>query len=82
MFAQVDRLHARFLRDMKRLPALVEKRLGKRRKVRVDGVWWCVRFMGTTYRAMRPAELLKKLPKRGASRPRAEKPAELQLGAP
>ncbi len=79
VFAQVDRLRARFKRDMKRLPALVERRLGKKRKVRVDGVFWCVRFMGTTYRAMTPAELLKKLPKHGV-RPPQVKPAELPLG--
>jgi hypothetical protein len=81
VFAQIDRLRDRFRADMKRLPPLVEKRLGKKRKVRVDGVWWCVRFMGRTYRAMTPAALLKVLPKRGV-RPPVEKPAELPLGGP
>jgi hypothetical protein len=81
VFAQIDRLHNRFKADMQRLSALIEMRLGKKRKVRVDGVWWCVRYMGRTYRAMTPAALLKALPKRGAVKA-PEKPPDLQLGVP
>lgn len=80
MFAQVDRLRARFLADMARMPALVKKRLGKKRRVRVEGVFWCVRFMGRTYRAQTPAALLWALPKHGKRAP-AEAPPELALGA-
>lgn len=80
MFAQIDRLRTRFRADMKRMPPLVERRLGKKRKVRIEGVFWCVRFLGTTYRAMTPAALLKALPKHG-KRPPLVKPPGLALGA-
>lgn len=64
---------------MKRMPALVAKRLGKKRAVRVQDVWWCVRFMGRTYRGLTPVALLTALPKRGRQTP-AARPPELPLG--
>lgn len=82
VWRQIARLKSRFEEDMRRMPALVERRLGKKRKVRIQGAWWCVRWQYRTYRAQTPAALLRALPKRGRPPATAEPVAlELPMGA-
>jgi hypothetical protein len=82
VFGEIDRLKAKFEADKKRLPALIEKRLGRKRAVRIIDTFWTVRFNHRTYRGLTPAALLKALPKHGVRPPPAEKPPELPLGGP
>lgn len=80
VFGEIDRLKARHEADLKRLPALIAKRLGKKRAVRIVDTFWTVRFNHRTYRGLTPAALLRALPKHGKTTPR-EKPPELPFAA-